>query len=553
MAPATASHQTTAAEETTRNDGPPDIVIFLADDMGFSDVGCFGGEIDTPNLDRLGRDGIRFTHFYNSPRCSPSRASLLTGLHPHQVGIGILTGDERPHGYPGDLSEDCLTLAEALAATGYATYLSGKWHLAADTADPNDAWPTRRGFQHFFGTLQGAGSYYAPCSLTRGELPATQEYEDPSFFYTDAIADNAAGFIEQHVATRGQQPLFLYCPFTAPHWPLHASDADIASYRGRFDAGWDELRAARMAKLVAEGILDDSWDLSARDPQVPPWSEVTDPSWEASRMEVYAAQVTQLDRAVGRVVTQLEEAGRLDNTMIIFLSDNGGCAEDIPTGPDSPFRESPLVPRATRDGRHLRLGNGPDIDPGPEDTYASYGIEWANLSNTPFREYKHWVHEGGISTPFIVHWPNGPAESGSLCHEPSQLVDVMPTLLAVTGAVYPSHRNRRALPPLEGAPLQPLVRAEIPHERDLWWEHEGNAGLRRGRWKLVRKYPGDWELYDMVHDRTELTNLAAHHPDLVSDMSVAWHTRADRYGVIPREHVVAGYRRPTPRRSRSHD
>ncbi|MGH3655492.1 MAG: arylsulfatase, partial [Micromonosporaceae bacterium] len=483
----------------------PDVVLILADDMGFSDLGCYGGEIDTPALDRLGRRGVRFTQFYNSPRCSPSRASLMTGLHPHQVGVGILNFDDTPDGYPGNLSERCVTVAEAMKGAGYATYLSGKWHLASDMERPNAAWPTRRGFDRFFGTLEGAGSFYQPRTLTRGEENIEPEAERDDFFYTDAISDNAVSFISEHASERGDQPFFLYLAYTAPHWPLHAHDEDIAKYHGRFDKGWEQLRAERLDRLVTEGIVEPGSALSEPDPRVKGWSSVTDPEWEARRMEVYAAQVDRMDQGIGRVVAELERHGRLDNTIVIFLSDNGGCAEEMPPEKVAEFVTA-FVPMklTTRGGEDVVPGDHPGLMPGPESTYQAYGRAWANLSNTPFREYKHWVHEGGISTPFIVHWPAGLGEAGlprdggggRLHREPACLLDVLPTLLDAAGVDHPTERDGSPVPPLEGESLLPVLGGDAPAERTLYWEHEGNAGVRQGRWKLVRKHAQPWELYD---------------------------------------------------------
>ncbi len=517
----------------------PDIVVVLADDMGFSDIGCFGGEIETPHLDRLGRAGVRFTHFYNSPRCSPSRASLLTGLHPHQAGLGILNFDDRPDGYPGNLTESCATLAECLGEAGYGTYLSGKWHLASDMETPNPAWPTRRGFDHFFGTLEGAGSFYNPRTLVRDEQDISHEAAAEGFYYTDAISDAACDFVGQHHGQSPDRPFFLYLAYTAPHWPLHAPEEEIAKHRGRFDAGWDTLRAQRLERLVAEGILDERWPLTERDPRVPAWADVEAKDWERRRMEVYAAQVSRMDAGVGRLLERLTDLGRLDNTIVVFLSDNGGCAEEL----DRQFVEA-FVPLAdtAKDGEPVIAGNAVGVMPGPESTYASYGRAWANLSNTPFREYKHWVHEGGISTPLLLHWPAGMRDPGRLEHTPFQLVDVMPSLLEAAGATYPTTRAGHPVPALEGRSMLPVVRGEsVDAEIPLVWEHEGNAGVRRGQWKLVRKFGGEWELYDMVRDRTELVDLSSSEPAVVRDLVDFYDAWARRCGVIPRQQVLDLY------------
>jgi arylsulfatase A-like enzyme len=522
----------------------PDVLLILADDMGFSDIGCYGGEVDTPALDRLGRDGVRFTQFYNTARCSPSRASLLTGLHPHQVGVGILNFDDAPDGYPGNLTEECVTVAEALKSAGYGTYLSGKWHLASDMETPNGAWPTRRGFDRVYGTLEGAGSFYQPRTLMRNEENVEDEGLRDDFFYTDAISDNAVGMIEEHDRARRDDPMFLYLAYTAPHWPLHAHDDDVAKYRGRFDKGWERLREERLTRLVAEGIIDPGSQLSDPDPRVPSWDASEDKDWEARRMEVYAAQVDRMDQGIARVLARLEELGRLDNTLVVFLSDNGGCAEELPPETAKEFVTA-FVPMKmqTRDGEEVVPGNHPGLMPGPESTYQTYGRAWANLSNTPFREYKHWVHEGGISTPFLVHWPAGLADAEPLCTAPSQLVDVLPTLLEAAGADYPEQRDGRAVPPAEGQSLLPVLRGERADERTLCWEHEGNSAVRRGRWKLVRKHARDWELYDIDADRAERDDLAAAHADLVAELSAVYEEWAQRCGVIPREQVLELYRR----------
>src|SRR5437899_1690191 len=404
----------------------PHVVIVGADDMGYSDLGCFGGEIPTPTLDRLGRAGARLSRFYNTTRCSPSRASMLTGLHPHQAGIGILTSDDRPDGYRGSLNERCLTIAEILQTAGYATCLSGKWHLTSDVWNPTDAWPTRRGFDRFFGTLSGCGSYYRPTTLTRGE---------------------------QHV--------------------------------------------------------------------------------ESDRM----------DRGIARIVAALTETGALPNTLLFFLSDNGASAEGLPIADPETFRHRrSIVPPATWSGAALRIGNSPDIEPGPDDTYASYGRAWANLSNTPFRFYKRWVHEGGISTPLIVHWPGGGIEP-SIIHTPFQLTDIVPTVLEATGVAYPARYPGRDPLPLEGRSMLPALRGGSVEPRTLYWEHLGNAAIRRGPWKLVREHPLPWELYDLDVDRAELLDPAATRADVVAKLSEAWAARANRAGVIPWERIVEVYRR----------
>jgi arylsulfatase len=516
-------------------------VLILNDDMGFSDIGCYGGEIDTPTLDMLARRGLRFSQFYNTARCSPSRASLLTGLHPHQTGIGVLTYDLGPEGYSGNLSEQCITIPEALRGNGYRTYMSGKWHVASNLVSPTSAWPRQRGFDEFFGTIIGAGSFYDPNTLTRGNQNAEHEARDnPEFFYTDAISDQAVEYLDAHATGHADQPFFMYVAYTAPHWPLHAHEEDVAKYRGRFDAGWDALRVERLRKLVSSGILKPEWGLSDRDPTQPPWTEAEEKAWLLRCMEVYAAQVDRMDQGIGRIVEALKRHGTFDDTLIIFLADNGACAEDIPEGltVDVLVNQLLIARSHTRAGEPVRFGNTPQIMPGAEDTYQSYGPAWANLSNTPFRLYKHWIHEGGIATPLIAHWPAGIRDQGGIRHTPGYLPDIMATLLDVTGTACPRERNGLPVPAIEGASLRPAFEADGLPERPMFWEHEGNAAVRVGRWKLVRKYPDPWELYDLDTDRTELTDLSARHPERVRDMLALYQAWADRCGVISREKIL---------------
>ena len=521
----------------------PNIVLILNDDMGYSDLGCYGGEVETPALDRLAQRGLRFSQFYNTARCSPSRASLLTGLHPHQTGIGILTYDSGAEGYAGNLNQRCANIAEVLKAGGWRTYMSGKWHVSSNLTQPTDSWPMQRGFDAFYGTIIGAGSFYDPNTLTRGNDNIEHEAREPGFFYTDAISDNAVRFIREHHAERPDEPFFEYVAYTAPHWPLHAHDDDIAKYKGRFDAGWDALREQRLERLVQSGLLDAQWKLSPRDPSQPAWTQAEHKTWLARCMEVYAAQIDRMDQGIARIVKALEETGRLDNTLVIFLADNGACAEEMPEGVaiDELVNKLMIARSHTRDGRPVQFGNDPQRMPGAEDTYQSYGNAWANLSNTPFRLYKHWIHEGGISTPLIFHWPRGITDTGAIRHVPGYLPDIMATIVDVTGVDYPHTLNGRAVLPLEGQSLAQAFAgdAELEERRaPMFWEHEGNAAARIGRWKLVRRYPQAWELYDLHADRTELNDLSAQQPERVRDMAVQYEAWAERCGVKSREQIV---------------
>lgn len=510
-------------------DGRPNIIVMMADDMGFSDIGCYGGEIDTPNIDRLAAGGVRFTQFYNTARCCPTRASLLTGLYQHQAGIGHMVSDYGLPGYRGDLNQQCVTFGEALKPAGYTTLMSGKWHVTPVVEGDKHNWPRQRGFDRYYGTIHGAGSFYDPVTLTRENEPIEPEGDD--YYYTDAISDNAAQFIEEY--GRQENPFFMYVPYTSPHWPLHAPDAAIANYKGRYDMGWDELRAERHQRMIEMGVVEERWPLTPRDERVPAWKDAENKQWHARRMEVYSAQVDIMDKGIGRIMGKLEELGIADNTLIMFLADNGGCAEEL--GPKS---RGLHIPDKTLDGRPVLRGNDPSVMPGPEETYQSYGIPWANASNTPFRLYKHWVHEGGISTPLIAHWPARISQGGRLSHQPAHLIDIMATSVDVAGAEYPSTYNGNQITPLEGRPLTPIFDGNQREGHEgIYWEHEGNRAVRQGKWKLVSRYEkqtgGTWELYDMEADRTEMNNLAGENPDKTAELVRMYEAWAERAQVAP--------------------
>jgi len=532
----------------------PNIVLIMADDMGFSDLGCYGGEIHTPNLDRLATNGVRFTQFYNTARCCPSRASLMTGLYAHQTGVGHMMGDYGVEGYRGDLNDRCVTIAEVLKKTGYATYMSGKWHVTNtvghwtgdDKLTSKHNWPRQRGFDRFYGTIAGGGSYFDPVALVRDNMPI--EPETDAYYYTDAISDNAVRFISDHVRYRAKEPFFCYVAYTAPHWPLHALPEDIARYKGRYDSGWDALRAERYRRMLEMGVIGPECTLTPRDVKAPPWEAAEDKEWQARRMEVYAAQVDRMDQDIGRIVKCLTEIGKLDNTLILFLSDNGGCAEEL--GPSSGSLSRSRT--TTRDGRPVRGGNNDhSIMPGPADTYQSYGLPWANASNTPFRRYKHWVHEGGIATPLIVHWPEGISDRGRFCKQPGHVIDIMATCVDIAGAHCPAEYDGRSILSVEGKTLRPVFEGRTREGHGaIFWEHEGNRAVRKGRWKLVSRYPGEWELYDIDTDRSELNDVAAKHPTLVNELSTAYNRWADRCHVEPWAQLME-LRRKQRRRNRT--
>lgn len=516
----------------------PNILLILNDDMGYSDIGCYGGEVETPHLDGLAAGGLRYTQFYNTARCCPSRASLLTGLYPQQADVGHMLGDDGLDGYLGDLSRDSVTIAEALKASGYATYMSGKWHVTRHLDGPEHNWPCQRGFDDFYGILIGAANYFQPRTLRRNNQPIEPDGDD--YFFTDAISDEAVRQLNDHAAANSDQPFFQYVAYTAPHWPLHAHAEDTARYAGRFDAGWDRLREERRRRMIELGIVDPSWPLTDRDPRVAPWDEMPNHAWETRRMEVYAAQIDRMDQGIGRILAALKATGQWDNTLILFLADNGGCAEELaPSIADWAVHREPVGTSHTRDGRAVHYGNVPTRMPGGEETYQSYGIPWANVSNTPFRLYKHWVHEGGIATPLIVHWPAGIAAANELRHQPAQLPDIMATILDAAGAAYPTHNRGRTVQPLEGVSFRPTFDGAPATREVLFWEHEGNKAVRKGDWKLVCKYPGPWELYHMATDRTETRDVAALHPDVVAELAARYDAWSTRCGVIPWAELLA--------------
>jgi arylsulfatase len=514
----------------------PNIVVILADDLGFSDLGCYGSEVSTPALDSLAQGGLRFTQMYNSARCCPSRAALLTGLHPHQAGIGHMTytmSDTNP-AYQGYLNDSSVTIAEVLQASGYRTLMSGKWHVARQrNMAERDSWPdgrpgfplpTERGFDDFFGTIGGAGSYYKPTYLMRNEELLDQT--EPDWYYTDQITDHGVRMATE--AMDDGEPFFLYLSYTAPHWPLHALGEDIARYEDHYRGGWDSIRTARHEELKARGLVDPRWPISPRDPTAFPWEESAYPEWEAYRMAIYAAQIDRMDQGVARLLAVLRDRDQLDNTVIIFLSDNGGAAEFL--AEDGPLRPG-WIADTTPDGRPMHFGNTPVLVPGGPETFQSYDICWANASNTPFRRFKGWVHEGGISTPLIVHWPDGIPAPG-VVRTPAHLVDIMPTCLEVAGAAYPARYRGHDITPLEGHSLAPAFR-DSGWERpgNLYFEHEGYRAFRQGSWKLVSGEEERWELYQIDEDRTESTDLAGHEKQRVRRMAAEWNGWAVRVGV----------------------
>ena len=522
----------TFAADVANADTRPNIVLILADDLGYSDVGCFGGEIETPNIDRLAREGVRMTQFYNAARCCPTRASLLTGLYPHQAGVGHMMGNRGLPGYQGQLNDRCVTIAEALGSAGYRTAMAGKWHVCRATVrkpmvnhastqpfwQDKSAWPRQRGFQHFYGTIIGVVDFYDPFALVRENEPI---YDPPpkDFYYTDAITDEAVKQIK--LGAREKKPSFLYVAYTAPHWPLHAREEDIKKYPNAYKDGWDKLRDARRQRMIDMKLIDENTPLPPREPEATAWDDSPDKEWEARRMAVYAAQVDRMDQGIGRILAAVDATKQGDNTIVVFLSDNGGCAENVqPDWFD--------IPTKTRDGRPIAVGNDPKVTPGGQESFQSYGPSWAMASNTPFRRYKHYVYEGGISTPFVMRWP-GKVIAGSVDRTPRHVIDLMPTFLAAGEATYPPDK-----PQPEGMNLLQRSRRT---GRTLGWEHEGNRAVRRGDFKLVAEHGKPWELYDLSKDRTESNNLAGERQDIVRELSAEYDAWAKRTNVLPWDEV----------------
>jgi arylsulfatase A-like enzyme len=515
---------TVGAAAAAQPDARPNIIVILVDDMGWSDIGPYGGEVPTPNLDALAARGVRFTQFYSTPRCSPTRASLLTGVYPHQAGMGHLDNVIRPGsvGTTGRLNDRSVTIAEVLRESGYFTAMSGKWHLGQDNGSP----PWQRGFDRVL-SLRAGGMFFPNQNFQGGGDVLTRRATEPlyldgtptprdapvfgkNWYATDLWTDFGLKFIDE--ARVANKPFFLYLPHNAPHFPLMAPAELIAKHRGRYQAGWDRLRDARYRRQIKLGLIDAKWPLGTREAASPAWDSLSDEAKDRfdHLMAVYAAMIESIDINVGKLVKGLEARGLLENTMILFLSDNGANAE---TGPDGRFNGEP---------------------PGGPNSNLYLGMNWATLGSTPFRRFKHFTHEGGIATPLIVSWPGGipTRRRNRLVHQPAHLIDVLPTILHATGATYPDEYRGHVIQPMEGVSLRPALEGrEVARTQPLFWEHEGNRAVRSGKWKLVSTYPDGWELYDMSADRVERNDLAASHPDLVRKLAAEWDAWAKRANV----------------------
>jgi arylsulfatase len=549
------------------NDGDPatrpNIVLILADDLGYSDLGCYGGEIRTPNIDALAAGGVRFTQLYNSARCCPSRASLMTGLYPSQAGIGDFTtarpSPTRGPGYLGRLNDQCVTLAEVLKPAGYGCYYVGKWHMHPETG------PIRRGFDEFYGyTNDHSHDQYDADYYIRLPEGRKKEIDPPpgEFYATDVFNAYALEFIRQGQQTG--QPWFLFLGHSSPHFPVQAPADRADKYEDIYRRGWDVLREERFARMQRLGLIDgEHWRLTPRsivpvdrDDIANGFSGQQNPAWDsldearqrdlARRMAVFAAMVESVDMGVGQIVDHLKSTGDFDNTLILFLSDNGACYEWGPYGFDGPSRRGETI---LHTGDDLRKIGGPA-------THHSYGSAWANQGNTPLRLYKHFTHEGGISTPFIAHWPKGigsnvvfrsakethmnaafaERKATNWIRDPAHVMDIMPTILDATGASYPAMHGGHVITPMEGASLLPVMRGEHLPDRTIGFDHQGAHALRQGDWKLVwsKRMPDEiqWELYDLAEDRCETNDLAAVHPQRVQSMAAEWERWAKRVGVV---------------------
>lgn len=535
-------------EATNSKDDRPNIIFILADDLGFSDLGCYGGEINTPNLDRLANNGLRFTQFYNTSRCCPTRASLLTGLYSHQAGIGRMTMDTGKPGYRGFLTDNTVTIAEVLRNAGYQTGMTGKWHVSeTKRLDKEDqlkwlshqedfgpfsdttTYPTARGFDKFYGNIWGVVDYFDPFSLVNGKEEV--EKVPDGFYYTNAITDSTVAYVEEFSSK--DKPFFLFMAYTAPHWPLQALPEDIAKYEGTYKVGWNTIRNSRYERMIDMGLMEN--ESTTLTPWMFPemiWETNEHITWDSRAMAVHAAMVDRMDQGIGKLIAKLKETGELENTLILFLSDNGASYE-------RPSKYGPGFDRPgnTRDGREVFFPVDKEIDhlPGPETVDSGIGPQWAHSSNAPFKYWKSKVYEGGICTPMIVHWPAGIKDVNGINRSPGHVIDLMATCIDLANAEYPKTYEGRTITPTQGKSLIPVLKngTREPHEY-LFWEHFGSRAIRKGDWKLVKLKPEDeWELYNLATDRTEGKNVASEHPELVLELSKKWEQMADSLNVYP--------------------
>jgi len=524
----------------------PNIVLILADDLGYSDLGCYGGEIETPNIDFLAQNGLRFKQFYNVSRCCPSRASLLTGLYSHDAGIGEMTTERPQPGYKGYITENTVTLAEVLKTAGYQTAMVGKWHVSntieqKDSKEqlkwlnhqtshplfsPIEQYPIRRGFDKHYGTIWGVVDFFDPFSLVNGEKPVEQVPAD--YYHTDALNDTAAAYIH---GFDKDKPFFLFLAHNAPHWPLQALPEDIKKYEDTYKVGWQAIREQRFKKMKKLGLIDPGTELSDRINPNESWENNPTKEWDAHAMAVHAAMIDRMDQGIGRVIASLKENNLMDNTIIIFLSDNGASPENA-----AKYGPGFDRPSETRNGEPIIYAVNKEVMPGPQTTYSSIGENWANVANTPYREAKAQSYEGGVRTPLIAYWPAGlKAKKGSMTSQVGHVMDFMDTFIELADAKYPATYNGHNILPQQGISLVPALQGKKAkgHE-ELFNEHFNAKYIRTGNWKLVARPDGKWHLYDLEKDATEKHDLAASHPEKVTEMSARWQQWAKDHQVFPK-------------------
>lgn len=526
----------------------PNIVVILADDLGYSDLGCYGGEINTPNLDALAAEGVRFTHFYNTSRCCPTRASLLTGVYNQQAGIGEMTTDRNLPGYRGHITENVVTLAEVLGAAGYSTGMTGKWHVSTTITQPNkedqlkwlnhqashpyfspiEQYPVNRGFEKYYGNIFGVVDFFDPFSLVNGKDAV--ESVPSGYYHTDAISDSAVAYVKAF--SERDQPFFLYVAHTAPHWPLQALPEDIEKYKNTYKAGWDVIRENRYKRMVEKGLIDPkTTPLSPRLDKDLAWENNPDTAWDAQAMAVHAAMVDRMDQGIGRLIETLKQTGELENTLIVFLSDNGASPENcMKYGPG--FDR----PSETRDGRKISFPVNKEVMPGSQTSFASIGDRWANVANTPYQYAKAQSYEGGVRTPVIAYWPAGIKAKGGFTKQLGHVMDFMPTFVELAGANYPKEYKGQPITPSTGVSLVPALKGTPgSSQRALYNEHFGARYAREGEWKLV-SLSGDttWHLYQINQDETELNDVSSRYPEVVKRLAEQWLVWANSHQVFPK-------------------
>lgn len=527
----------------------PNIILIMADDLGYSDLGCYGGEISTPNLDYLASRGLRFSSFYNTSRCCPSRAALLTGMYNHNAGIGEMTTDRQMPGYRGALGRDVVTVAEVLKEAGYRTAMTGKWHVSNTIEEPTpqaqldwlnhktdrplfspvDQYPVNRGFEKYFGTIWGVIDFFDPFSLVSGKEPIKEVLGN--YYHTDAINDSTAKYIREF--SKGEQPFFIYVAHNAPHWPLQAKPGDIEKYKDVYKTGWDAIRKARYEKLAKSGLIDArKAPLSPRIKNELAWENNPDKEWDAHAMAVHAAMVDCMDQGIGRIIAALKETGELNNTLILFLSDNGASPEDC-----TRYGKGFDRPGQTRDGKEIVYPRDKKIMPGPQTTFASIGERWANVANTPYQYAKMESYEGGVRTPMIAFWPEGIRNGGKISRQTGHVMDFMATFTELSGAIYPASYKGNAILPMQGRSLVPALKGrKAEGHAYLFNEHMNARYARSQEWKLVSlTRDTTWRLYRIHEDETELNDLSAKYPEVAKDLRDRWHQWARDNRVLPKQ------------------